>query len=70
MQCFENYIPLSFEHEKSKNNMKLTKVHPWLTEIDCFFFSGRLVCIEANPLFEKASRELKQLGRRRQRERH
>ena len=40
MQCFENCIPLSFEHEKSKNNMNLTKVHSWLTEIDCFFFSG------------------------------
>ena len=40
-ECFEDYMPLSFECEKSKNNMNLTKVRSWLTETDCFFFSGR-----------------------------
>ena len=41
MQRFENYIPLSSEHEKSKNNLNLMKVRPWLTEIDCSIFTGR-----------------------------
>ena len=41
MQQFESYIPMSFEHEKSKNNMNLTKFRPWLTEMDCFIFPGR-----------------------------
>ena len=41
MQRFESYIPLSFEHEKSKNNMNLAKVRPWLAEVECLIFSGR-----------------------------
>ena len=41
MQHFESYIPMSFEHEKSKNNMNLTKFRPWWTEMDCFIFPGR-----------------------------
>ena len=41
MQHFESYIPMSFEHEKSENNMNLTKFRPWLTEMDCFIFPGR-----------------------------
>ena len=53
MQCFENCMPLPFEHIKSKNNMNLTKVHSWLTEMNCFFFSGRYAFLETNRCLKK-----------------
>ena len=48
-------MPLSFEHEKSKNNVNLTKVRSWLTEIDCLFLGSLIISLLRNrPLFEKA----------------
>ena len=44
---------MSSEHENSKNNMNLAKFRPWLTEMDCFIFQGRLAWVEANRCLKK-----------------
>ena len=55
MSSDRNIYASASEHEKSKNNMNLTRFRPWLTEMDRFIFPGRNACIGSQSLFEKAS---------------